>query len=50
MRPDRSGLGVILLVEALALGLLVADVTPRRRDLLIALLVAVAAAGLPQGT
>jgi hypothetical protein len=45
----RPVLGVILLVEALALALLVADVAGKRREFFIALLVAVAAAGLPQG-
>jgi hypothetical protein len=42
-------LGVILLFEALALAVLVRDVAGSKRDLTIALLVALMAAGLPQG-
>jgi hypothetical protein len=42
-------LGVILLFEALALATLLRDVMGSRRDLTLALLVALLAAGLPQG-
>jgi MFS superfamily sulfate permease-like transporter len=42
-------LGAILLFEALALAVLVRDVAGSRRDLTLALLVALLAAGLPQG-
>jgi MFS superfamily sulfate permease-like transporter len=42
-------LGVILLFEALALATLVRDVTGSRRDFTLTLLVALLAAGLPQG-
>jgi hypothetical protein len=42
-------LGVVLLFEAVALGSLVADVAASRRDLTIAILVALSALALPQG-
>jgi MFS superfamily sulfate permease-like transporter len=42
-------LGVILLFEALALALLVRDITSSRQELAIAIIVAFCAAGLPQG-
>jgi MFS superfamily sulfate permease-like transporter len=42
-------LGVILLFEALALALLVRDITSSRQELAIGIVVALCAAGLPQG-
>lgn len=42
-------LGVVLLFEAVALGSLVRDIAGSRRELMIALIVALCALGLPQG-